>query len=149
MIELSPGTIAVLAGVPSTAFGLWQAVQWLLKRHDERDAREDETDDKRDAARSERMRHERDELAALNASLLKELRSDVERYRLQVEEKSQDRARAWDLVYAWRERAWEMRHQALHARQISESAARVAGHPPPVWSGSLDLPPLNDENRKP
>lgn len=141
----SPWWTVAVSIVPSAAVGIWTVMQWLSNRHDRREERALSYEEKRDAE----IERERHAIAESHATLLKDLRSDIERYRKLIDEKNTDRYHAWDRARYWHQKAWDMRNEAAYARQMVESMHRIAGEPPHNWHTPLDLPPFDDDVRAP
>jgi hypothetical protein len=131
------------SAIPSIAVGAWTFIQWWGSREERRRDRELGVQDKREAG----ITREREQLAATSTGIISNLRTDLDRCREQLDQASVDRYRGWDVARFWYDFAWRMRHQAIHARQLAESAVRLRGEDPPVWPESLDIPAFDEHGK--
>jgi hypothetical protein len=136
----------ILTGISATApmfVGVWTFIQWYAGRKDKAIDRELSEEQRREND----LDRERHEIMESHSQLLAQLRTDVDRYRKIIEEKNIERWYAWDRARFWHQVAWDMRNEAAYARQIVESASRLAGDPPRIWERSLDMPPFDSKNQ--
>lgn len=131
--------------IPPLAVAAWSIIQLFYNRKDKQLEREESFEQKRDAA----IDREREIITRNHIALIADLRSDIERYRDLLNEKNNDRYRAWDRARFWHQLAWEMRNEASQARQVAESTCRLANMDRPMWYRALDLPPFDDDIKAP
>lgn len=139
----APWWIVAGSAIPSIAVGCWTLIQWWGGREERQRDREIGASDKREQS----LAREREMFSAQNLATLQQLREDFNRCRELLETTSGDRYRGWDLARKWHDRAWDMRHQAIHARQYAESLARLTNQPPPTWPGDVELPPFDPSSK--
>ncbi|MDB5371804.1 MAG: hypothetical protein JWP04_446 [Belnapia sp.] len=132
MPEIPPWLAGLVSILTPVSFAAWQIYLYATGRFDKRE-------DAREAAEDKQLHM----LAGQRDRITDDLRTDLDTCRDMLAATSADRYRGWDLARIWYDRAWAMRHQAIHARQYGESFARVHGVEPPVWTVSLDLPPFD------
>lgn len=82
-------------------------------------------------------------IAGLNEELSR-VQKRADHFEQAAERERREGLNWYQLVIFWFNLAHEMRRQAMDARQIAESAARLAGHTLPPWQHSLRLPQIND-----
>ncbi len=134
MEEPTPWWVVILAAITPAVAGAYKAIQWWLGRNDA------------NRTTSENVVLKREEnLAREVAGVIDNLRTDIARCRVELDETDQDRNRNANLARRWHARAWRIRHNAIHARQYAESLARLTNQPPPVWPDDLELPDFEDE----
>lgn len=134
-------TIITSASIP-VAGGAWVVIQWWFARSDKKSERYQSYEERQESA----LIKERESISAGNAAIIKDLRTDLDNCRRDLEVRDRDRSRGWDRARYWHQKAWDMRNEAAHARQIVESEARMAGREVHPWYGSLELPPFDAEN---
>lgn len=144
-MESPPWWTVAASVIPPTAVSVWSFLQWWYNRKDKLEERELTSDEKRESE----LRQERSEVSKSYSALLHDLRNDVDKYRNMINSRNTETYRAWDRARYWHQKAWDMRNEAAYARQIVESARRLSGDPPPVWTMGLDLPPFDDDFESP
>lgn len=138
-MENSPWLLTIISASAPIFVGIWTFIQWFTSRKDKNRELELTQEEKREAE-LEKERHEiLENYTLINA----QLKADIDRYRKIIEEKNIERWYAWDRARYWHQIAWDMRNEAAYARQIVESACRLAGEPPKQWEASLNMPPFD------
>lgn len=138
-MDSSPWILTLISASAPVFVGIWTFVQWFTNRKDKNREREYNEEHRRE----EEIDKDRHEIIQNQSALLAQLRLDIDRYRKIIEEKNVERWYAWDRARFWHQMAWDMRNEAAYARQITESARRLAGEPHRPWETSIDLPPFD------
>lgn len=144
-MELNQWTMIAGSILPPLGVAIWTLIQWWSGRQDKRAERELNYDQRREAE----LERERKIIADSHEKTIRDLHQDLENYRKRLNEKNVERFKAWDRAHFWHGKAWEMRNEAAYARQVAESAARLAGKELPRWETAIWLPPFDDDVKAP
>lgn len=131
-----PAAAAALPGIGTLAYTFYKT---RMESKEKQDERRQTFEEKQEAA----FQRERELTSAERERQFEILRKDVDYHRNLANQKNQEKFAAFELAHFWHGKCWDMRNEAAQARQIAESASRLANKDLPVWGKPLDLPPFD------